>query len=150
MSSGKNAALVIATLVVVLLIGAIIIKKSHRFTSSETSTPQQDIQNSATPSGQTASSSADSNEIQVAVNSDGFSPSSVTIKAGQTVTWTNTDNTTHAVYSNPHPTHTDYPPLNSVGEIQPGQKKSFTFTQAGTYKYHDHLFPENGGTVVVQ
>jgi plastocyanin len=151
MSSGKNTALVIAVLIVVLLSGAIVIKKSHRFTTLDVSS-QNDTTSSTSPEAliESSRSASSTNETVVTLNSSGFSPMTVTIKAGDTISWTNTDSTPHTVNSNPHPTHTDYPPLNQVGEINPGETKSFTFTSTGTYKYHDHLFPENGGVVIVK
>jgi len=48
-----------------------------------------------------------------------------------------------------HPTHLEYPPLN-LGVIKPGESKSLTFPEAGTYKYHDHLNPSLFGSVTVQ
>lgn len=91
-----------------------------------------------------------STQNRVIIQSNGFSPMSITIKSGDAVTWVNNDTTTHTVNSNPHPIHTDYPALNVVGEILPGLNKSFTFPKSGTYGYHDHYHPENRGTIIVQ
>ena len=146
MSSGKNAALVIVVLIVVILAGAVIIKKSHRF--ADTAPAQQAVE--VTPSASDSANSVAIAQPVIKVTSDGFTPASVTIKAGTSVTWTNVDNQVHQVNSNPHPTHTDYPPLNTIGTIQPGASKSLSFPTPGVYKFHDHLFPENTGSITVQ
>lgn len=86
----------------------------------------------------------------VTVTQSGFSPKSVTIKAGDTVTWMNSDSASHTVSSDPHPTHTLFPVLNKVGLINAGDKKSLQFTTAGTFTYHDHLNPSSTGSVTVQ
>ncbi|MBI2597228.1 cupredoxin domain-containing protein [Candidatus Daviesbacteria bacterium] len=108
------------------------------------STPQQQaLQTVPSPSSQ------NTQNVSVEYSSQGFNPRTITIKAGQAVTWINKDTNPVEVSSNPHPTHTDYPPLNEVGLIQPGQSKSFTFPQAGKYGYHDHLDSTNFGEVIV-
>ncbi|MBI2078639.1 MAG: cupredoxin domain-containing protein [Euryarchaeota archaeon] len=59
-----------------------------------------------------------------------FSPASVTVKVGTKVTWTNKDSTIHTVTSDDADG-----PLNS-GNLAAGGKYSYTFTTAGTFKYH--------------
>ncbi len=88
-------------------------------------------------------------ETLVKITANGYNPKVVTIKVGDTVSWENDDSANHTVNSSPHPTHTDYPPLN-LGLIKPGDKNSLTFDKAGTYKYHDHLNPSLTGSVTVQ
>lgn len=99
----------------------------------------------------TESATTDTTEqIQVTISASGFLPKDVTIKVGEPVTWSNVDSVDHTVNSAPHPTHTDYKPLNSVGTLKSGEKKSLTFPEAGTYKYHDHLNPSLTGSVTVE
>jgi plastocyanin len=71
-----------------------------------------------------------------------FSPKSVTIVQGDTVTWVNRDNANHQV-------------LADKGQfvspiLRPKQTFSFTFQAAGTYNYKDELHPKVTGTVVVK
>ncbi|MBI2596335.1 cupredoxin domain-containing protein [Candidatus Daviesbacteria bacterium] len=89
-------------------------------------------------------------ENTVAITADGFSSKEVRIKAGGTVTWVNNDPDSHQVNSDPHPTHTAYPPLNTISLLKLGEKKSLMFPDQGTYKYHDHLNPSLSGSVVVE
>jgi len=79
-----------------------------------------------------------------------FSPSVLTVTLGTTVTFRNGSLEPIWVASNPHPTHTDYPGFDSKMNIAAGQDYSFTFTQRGTWGYHNHLNPTAGGTIVVQ
>ncbi len=79
----------------------------------------------------------------------GFTPSSMTAPAGTAVTWISLDSSAPTVASNPHPTHTDIPGFETT-TVMMGQSWSFTFTQAGTWGYHNHNFPDQGGTVTVQ
>ncbi len=88
-------------------------------------------------------------ETVVSITSSGFSPASVTIRAGETVKWVNNDTSVQNVLSAIHPTHQVYPPLN-LGNIQPGGSVSLKFPTAGTYKYHNHLKPTLTGSVTVQ
>lgn len=145
--SSKNITIIVI-IVIIILAGFYLVRKSSKTAAPNVTNTQVSQENaSATPE---ASSSAAHGTVSVTESADGFSPASVTIKAGQTVTWTNSDSASHTVNSNPHPTHTDYPPLNNVGLIAPGTGKSFTFNTPGTYHYHDHLNPSHQGTVVVQ
>ncbi len=85
--------------------------------------------------------------------STGFVPRTVTISVGDTVRWMNEGASTVYVAPDDHPTHVAYSGIwddDGTGQIGPGETYSFTFTTAGTYSYHDHLNPNNTGTVIVQ
>ncbi len=85
---------------------------------------------------------------QVNISGFAFVPQTITIKKGDTVTWTNEDSTPHIVASNPHPTHTDLPGLVSP-TLQKGQSYSFKFDRSGSWGYHCHIHPSMTGTVIV-
>jgi len=57
-----------------------------------------------------------------------FSPASVNIKVGQSVTWTNMDTAPHTV--------TDLAGAFDSGSLATSQAFNFTFHTAGTYTYH--------------
>lgn len=86
----------------------------------------------------------------VSMTSTGFSPATLTVKAGSTVTFQNDDTANHWIASNPHPTHTALPGFDAKKVIAPGASYSYTFTQTGTWSYHDHLNSEMTGTIVVE
>lgn len=78
-----------------------------------------------------------------------FTPSSVSIKNGDTVTFVNNSNKNMWPASDPHPQHTLYPEFDARKDIAPGGSYSFTFTRIGSWGYHDHNKPSCHGTVVV-
>jgi plastocyanin len=71
-----------------------------------------------------------------------YSPDSLSVATGSTVTWTNTDVIAHTSTS-------DGNAWNSQ-TILPGGRFSFTFQTAGTYTYHCTIHPGMVGTVMVQ
>jgi amicyanin len=70
-----------------------------------------------------------------------FTPTTLTIPAGATVTWTNHDEEPHTVAASDGSFHSP-----GVGT---GGTYSFTFTNAGTYDYVCSIHPFMHGTVVV-
>lgn len=81
-------------------------------------------------------------------------PSNVTITAGQSVTFVNSDNRTHNVSSDQHPAHTDCPAINAVGNLNTGQTRlTNALTTVRTCGFHDHDEPDNAllkGTITIQ
>lgn len=77
--------------------------------------------------------------ITIGNSSNGFVPSTTTIKTGTTVTWTNADTVPHTVTA---------AGFNS-GTIQPGQTYVRTFTTPGAFDYKCDIHPVMQGTVNV-
>lgn len=77
----------------------------------------------------------------VAIQNFAFSPTSITIKKGDTVVWTNKDSVTHNVIGS-----SGGPSSSSIGA---GETYSFTFNNVGTFSYHCSIHPSMVGTVVV-
>ena len=71
-----------------------------------------------------------------------FSPATVTITAGDAITWTNTDPVVHTV--------TSATGAFDSGDIAQGDSFSFTFTTPGTYDYFCTPHPTMTGQIVVQ
>lgn len=88
----------------------------------------------------------------------GYSPNTITIKAGETVNFKNNSSQSMWTASGVHPTHRLYPTTGGcIGStfdackgVQPGNSWSFKFDIAGTWKYHNHLSPGDTGTIVVK
>jgi plastocyanin len=70
-----------------------------------------------------------------------FSPGSVTVHVGDTITWTNNGPSTH--------TATAHDGSFDTGQLKKGQSASHTFTHAGTFTYFCQIHPFMHGTVVV-
>lgn len=67
-----------------------------------------------------------------------FVPSILHISVGDTITWTNSDNVNHTVVSG-LPYANQRGTIFDSGIIPPGQIYSFTFYDAGVYKYSDKV-----------
>jgi plastocyanin len=77
----------------------------------------------------------------IAINDFAFAPATLTIPAGTTVTWTNSDEEPHTVAAEDGSFHS--PGMGS------GATYSFTFSDAGSYDYVCSIHPFMHGTVVV-
>jgi len=96
--------------------------------------------------------------MTITYGANGFSPSSVTIKKGGTVTWVNETGGTMWVASAMHPTHMVYdgttreahcPGTTTFDQCASGNRYSFTFDKVGTWNYHDHVNAGKFGSVTV-
>jgi hypothetical protein len=81
------------------------------------------------------------------------SPSTVTIAVGGRVRFVNQSGSLREIASDPHPIHTDCPPLNQVGLLNNGQsRETGVFNTPRSCGFHDHNDPNNvlwWGTVVI-
>ena len=98
----------------------------------------------------------------VTYTDQGFSPASVTIPVGGTVTFANQSSKKMWIGSDPHPTHEWYDGTTKDAHCAPGYSDSspfdecsannsftFTFTKAGQWGYHNHASEDDRGTIVV-
>ncbi len=107
-----------------------------------------------TPSTPTPTPTPTSGGTTITITSSGVSPKSLTVAVGTQVTFVNNDSRAHVVNSNPHPEHTDCPPINDVGFLNSGQsKQTGNLTVSRTCGYHDHELPTDArwqGTITIQ
>jgi amicyanin len=85
---------------------------------------------------------AGARDAQVKIDNFTFTPQSVTVKAGTTVTWINEDDIPHAVAAAGKSFKSKV--------LDTNDKFSFTFTTAGSYEYFCSLHPHMTGTIVVE
>jgi plastocyanin len=97
----------------------------------------------------------------ITYSASGFSPATVTIKKGGTVTWDNQSGGTMWVASAQHPTHTAYDGTARTEHCPDADKSafdqcaasagdySFTFDKVGSWAYHDHINSSRFGRVEV-
>lgn len=144
--------------VIYLVIGGIIyagiyyffLAKKGGYNSNQSGQYQSPATQQASPTTtQATPTPAQQSQNTVTLTTNGFSPTSLTIKVGQTVTWVNKSGEAATVNSDPHPVHTAYTPLN-LGNFPDGGTLSLTFDKPGTYGYHNHLNPSERGTIVVE
>ena len=139
----KNSTIFIVTIIIILVVivaGVIVYSNNLVGTPTYNQTPS----NSMVPIDATATSSV------VSLTNSGFSPSTITISNGDSVTFVNNSSNMMWVASNPHPTHTDLPGFDEKQSIAQGQSWTYTFSVAGTHGYHNHINPSNKGVVIVQ
>jgi plastocyanin len=90
----------------------------------------------------TASASVQRSATQVAIMNFAFSPASLTVAVGTTVTWTNKDSVGHTVTS-------DTGAWPDSGIVGPDKSFSFTFTKAGKFSYHCSVHPTMTASITV-
>jgi len=132
-------------------------------------------ENATTPSNQTstinnpdqtnhAPAETTSKNYDVIYTDAGYSPSTLTIKVGDTVTFKNQSSGGMWTASASHPSHTAYsgtsvqqhcpdPNNASFDECKAdasGTSWSFTFNKAGDWGYHNHVNAKHFGKIIVQ
>jgi plastocyanin len=90
----------------------------------------------------TSSQTAPGGAVQISMKNIAFSPADVTIKVGQTVTWTNLDGAQHDVVANDGAFKSDL--------LDTGQTFSFTFPKAGVFNFYCSIHPQMKGTITVR
>ena len=141
-----NKNLLVIIIVIIILIGGYLFLSS-RSASSPTTTTKTVQENSQTTT-ETTDKTNDGALVNYGV--DGFSPKTITIKKGTTVTWTNDGSRLMWVASSPHPEHTDYSGFDQLKGVDEGEKYAFTFEKVGQWNYHNHLSPKHFGSVTVE
>lgn len=100
----------------------------------------------------------------VSYTGSGYSPATLRVTAGTTVTFRNNGSGEMWPASAVHPTHKVYPGsgiekcgtseeskiFDACRGIAPGSAWSFKFDQVGSWNYHNHLNPSFRGTIVVE
>lgn len=112
---------IIVVIALVIIVGAILIFNK----------PKNNIVPNPTPNAET-----------ITIQNLAFTPSTITIKVGDTITWTNKDSMAHTVTSD---SGTE---LNS-NTLSTGQTYSHTFNTVGTYNYHCSIHLSMKATVIV-
>lgn len=91
--------------------------------------------------------------FSVHLTAQGMSPKTLTIRSGDSVTFTNDTLAPFWPASDPHPTHILCPGFDASRALQQGETYTLTFTSLKTCTYHDHRDFSNGahqGTIIVQ
>jgi plastocyanin len=79
----------------------------------------------------------------ISIDNFTFTPQTLRVKAGTTITWTNKDDIPHGIAS------TDNAFKRSKA-LDTDDSYSFTFTTPGTYQYFCYVHPHMTGTIVVE
>ena len=79
----------------------------------------------------------------VGIDNFTFTPQTLTVKAGTTVTWTNKDDIPHGIAATNNA-------FTRSKALDTDDSFSFTFTTPGTYQYFCYIHPHMTGTIVVE
>lgn len=134
----KTPLIIIAAVVVLGTIGAVVYgasrSNSPAHVHSNTSEAHDDSDTSDTKDAVASSA--------VAIEGFKFTPATITVKKGTTVTWTNNDSVKHNVVGD------NLDDLNGP-LIEKGQTYTYTFKTVGTFTYYCSPHPYMKGTVIV-
>ena len=81
-------------------------------------------------------------DTAVAISGSAFSPPTVTVTVGDTVTWTNGDQISHTATADGGSFDT--------GTLANGDSNTVTFATAGSFPYHCAIHPAMTGTITVE
>lgn len=79
----------------------------------------------------------------VSIDNFTFTPQTVTVKTGTTVTWTNRDDIPHGIAATNNA-------FTRSKALDTDDSFSFTFTTPGSYQYFCYVHPHMTGTIVVE
>lgn len=139
----KKVLVIVVTIVVVgILVGAIVwMRDDGDGGSTSTSAPS---------TGQTSEDGDSSEQLTIRYDGSSFTPSTLTIRQGDTVTFVNGSSTLVWPASDDHPVHDDLSGFDALEGLAEGEEYSFTFNEAGEWGYHNHLASTEGGTIIVE
>lgn len=117
----------------ILLLAAVCICGCGGYVTSPSITPQPAPAGSTTVTMQGGAS---------VLTTTAFGTNPLTIPLGTTISWLNSDTTTHTSMADGG--------AWSSGNIAPGARYNFTFQSTGQFTYHCQIHPGMTGTIVVQ
>lgn len=130
----KRTAVIVASsvLIIAIVVVALFVNKANKPSTNNTTT-----------TGNSANAGTSAKTNSVAIENFAFSPASITVKVGTTVTWTNNDSANHTVTSDGSEDTFD------SGSLATGKTFSHTFSKTGTFKYRCTFHPDMTGSVLV-
>lgn len=138
----KTTAIVLIVIIVLVVgVGILLYSNSQNNNSSTNNSSSSSISSDTSLLNISSSSSQSSSKSSILITNRLFSPSSITVPVGTTVTWTNQDSYSHNIVENTGA-------FNS-GLLSNGSTFSYTFTSAGTFNYNCSIHPDMTGSIVV-
>lgn len=164
---------IIGIIVILLVILAVTLGNRDKSTPSEESAVTEETELSAyklseavkiVPVAEEKAEAKEPKKATLAVeytDENGFTPDTLSVKVGDTVTFVNKSVGKMWVGTDLHPTHMEYDGTSLKDHCAAGAKASFdqcaaaaeysfTFTKVGTFNYHNHARATMRGTVVVK
>ena len=130
----KVASVLAVAVIAVGIVGSVVWARNDPSSAADPSTTAD----AAAPG---ASTIATGDQV-ISIKDFSFNPASVSIKVGDSVTWTNADGAAHSIQSGNDA-------FDSPDKIAPATSFSFTFATVGTFTYICGIHPYMKGTIVV-
>ena len=127
----------------ILVAGGGLLLANHKSSNTKSGSTSPTVINDNNMKSSDSGSSSAVATTSVSIKDMAFSPANISVKVGDTVTWTNHDSIAHTV------TETDGQTGPKSDSIEPGKSFVYTFDKAGTYKYNCSVHPSMTGTVTV-
>lgn len=135
--------------ILILVVGVFVFNQGQKSSTPVTPAVETAPTEEATPTSEATEGAMKKEEdamakLAIEAKNFAFLPATLTVKAGEKITYTNRDNAKHSV------TSTDGTSFDT-GLMGEDESTSFTApTKAGTYTFHCSLHPSMKGTLVVQ
>lgn len=150
----------LSLIAVLFVISGVYFYMSHQPAATPIEETPQAVVPTPTDTTSPAAVTSVSKNVAVTYNGTTFSPSSVSVRVGDTVTFTDAGTAPMWVASDPHPAHSGYSGTTkdqhcpdtagtAFDQCSTGTTYTFTFMKAGTWGYHNHINHSAIGTVVV-
>ena len=146
---GKTAKLLIGVIIVAVIAGGAMLVWGKKDDKSPGTAPSPSTSSEGTAPDASSGGTAAEAAVTITYDGNGFSSSSNSMKAGQVVKVVNNSQKVLDFDSDPHPVHTDNTELN-VGDIDPGQSKTFKINKTGMWGYHNHHNSSQHGEITVE
>lgn len=139
----SSAIIIIVVLIAVAAVAAFAAmgagnKNNTQTQSTASTTPTENSTNK-----QSSNTATSTNAVEI--KNFSFTPGTIKVKVGETVTWTNQDSAEHSVIADNE--SADAPRSELLAK---GESYSFSFKKAGTYAYHCGAHPYMKATVTVE
>ncbi len=86
---------------------------------------------------------------EIVLTSKGFEPEKLVITEGDSVTFKTDTGKSFWPASDSHPTHSIYSDFDPKMPVAATSSWSFVFKKAGAWEFHDHLYPQYSGKIIV-
>ena len=136
-----NKIIIAIVVLIIVVVGVYYLVFNNNSSQTPTNTsytpPASNNQNVNTPRTPAVSGAT------VEIKNFSFSPSTLTVKVGTKVTWTNSDSAPHTIVS-------DSGNIFNSPTLSSGQSFSFTFTNPGIVDYHCSIHTTMKGKIIVE
>ena len=89
-------------------------------------------------------------EAVIEYTDDGFNPATLRVLTGTQVTFVNKGTKSVWPASGRHPTHEICPGFDALKALATGETYSYVFTQSAECPFHNHLAPDEKGSIEVK